>query len=161
MIGTPCLRHHGRRSPGDPPQLRHVGDIEIAHPVTADLAVTLQRLEGGDGVGKRYVASPVQQVDIDASSGEALQAALACRDGAMLRGVVRIDLADDEDLLVPPGNRLTDDLLGTALAIHLGGVDQGDAAIDAVAERSDRRSAIAATLAETPSTLAKNWHLLA
>src|SRR5258708_22531048 len=109
----------GARAAGAPPQLRHVGGIEIAHPVTADLAVTLQRLEGGDGVGKRYVASPVQQVDIDAISGEALQAPLACRDGAMLRGVVRIDLADDEDLVVPPGNRLSDDLLGTALAIHL------------------------------------------
>ena len=52
--------------------------------------------------------------------------------GTPLRaGVVRIDLADQEHLVAPPGDRLADHLLGAALAVHLGGVDQRHAEVDA------------------------------
>src|SRR5260370_16278740 len=43
---------------------------------------------------------------------------------------MRINLADHEYLLAPPGNRLADDFLGAAVAIHLGGVHQGPPQIE-------------------------------
>jgi len=61
---------------------------------------------------------------------------------------VRVDLADQEDLVAAPGDRLADDLLGAALAVHLGGVDQRHAAFDAAAQRGDGIGVAVATLAE-------------
>ena len=83
----------------------------------------MERLEG---LLEPRTAAPVQQVEVDALDAQALEAALAGGDRAGARGIVRIDLADDEGLVAPAGDRLADDLLGAAVAVHLGGVDHRD-----------------------------------
>ena len=109
---------------GNAAQLGHVLGVEIGHAPVAELAIGLELLEGGDRLGQRMRAAPVQQVEIDAVRLETLQAALAGGDGACARGVVRIDLADEEDLIAPARHGVGHDLLRPALAIHLGGIDE-------------------------------------
>ena len=76
------------------------------------------------------LAAPVQQVQVDALQPQAVPAALAGIVHALPAGVVRVDLADDEDLVAHQragahrlGERLADDLFRATLAVHLGGVD--------------------------------------
>jgi len=65
----------------------------------------------------------MQEIEIDAVGLEPPETALARGDGAGPRRVLGLDLADDEAVVAPPFDCLGDDLLGTALAIELGGVD--------------------------------------
>ena len=56
-------------------------------------------------------------------------------------GVLRIDLADQEDLVAAALDRLADHFLGAAVAIHFGRVDQRQAEIEAEPQRGDVRPA--------------------
>ena len=77
------------------------------------------------------------------------------------RGIVRQHLADDEDFVAPARDRFGDDFLGAAVAIHLGGVDQGHAEIDAEPQRRDLLVALPAVLAHVPGALAERRNGLA
>ena len=90
-----------------------------------------------------------------------LQAPLAGGDGAGARGILRQHLADDEDLVAAPGDRLGHDPLGFAVAIHLGGVDQRHAEVEPELERGNLLVAKAAALAHAPSAVAEPRHSLA
>ena len=95
QIVEDLVRGH-RRAAAQPCPFFHVGTVEIADPVVADLAVALQLVERGERFGERVRAAPVQEVKIDAVGLEAFEAALASLDRAALRGVVGQYLADDE-----------------------------------------------------------------
>ncbi len=72
----------------------------------------------------------MQQIKIDAVGFHPLQAAFASLDSPLAACVVGIDLADQEHLIAPPLDRLADDFLRAAFAIHFGGIDQRHAEIE-------------------------------
>ena len=128
----------------------------------ADLAVALQALERGHRLGQGMGAAPVQQVEVEPVGAEPPQAALAGGDGALGRRIVRIDLADQEDLVAPAADRLADHLLGTALGVHLGRVDQASGRGRARAAGPRTSAArLARLLAHAPGALAEHRDLLA
>lgn len=138
--------------------LLHVVGVEIADAVIDDLAVAPESLEGLDRLGEGDRAAPVQQVDVDPIGLEPLQAALAGLDRGTLAGVVRIDLADDEQLVAPAADRFGNRLLRTALAIHLRRVDQGHAEIDGELDGGDFLGAARAVFAHAPGADSEGRH---
>src|SRR5262249_36765451 len=92
---------------------------------------------------------------------ETLQAALAGNRHAAPAGILRIDLADDKDLIAPPLDGFGHDFLGTALAIHLRRVDQAEAEIESEPKRCGLALAVATPLAHPPGTLTQRHHRLA
>ena len=151
----------GGAAAGKRRQLRHVGDVEIAHAPVADLAGLLQAGERLDGFVQRRAAAPVQQIKVDAVGVEVPEAALAGRDGAAPRRVARQHLADDEHAVAFAGDRLGDDLLGRTVAIHLRGVDQGHAQVDPGLQRRDLVLAPGLALAHAPRAEAEGRHRFA
>jgi hypothetical protein len=63
---------------------------------------------------------------------------------------VRVDLADQEDLVAAAGDGLADHFLGAALAIHLGGIDQRHAEVEPEPQRRHHVGVAAARLAHAP-----------
>ena len=74
---------------------------------------------------------------------------------------MRIDLADQEDVVAPSRDRFADHRLGAAFAVHLGGVDQRDAEVEPELERRDLGVELRALLAHAPGALAEHGHLAA
>src|SRR5262249_54442085 len=91
----------------------------------------------------------------------ALQAALAGGDRAGARGVVRIDLADDEQAFAPAADCLGDRLLGAALAVHLRRVDQRDAEVEPELDGGNLGGPLRTAPAHAPGAEAQNRPLLA
>ena len=77
------------------------------------------------------------------------------------RRVVRQDLAHQKHLVPPPRDRLGDQLLGAAVAIHFGGIDEREAAVETEPERGDFLGALRAVVAHVPGTLAESRDALA
>src|SRR6185437_6637511 len=88
----------------------------------------------------------MKEIEIKPVGAEPLQAALAGGHRAAAGGIVRVDLADQEDLVAAAGDDLADHFLGAALAIHLGGIDQRHAE----GEPEPRYLLIAARQAQVP-----------
>ena len=120
---------------------------------------SLQRVEGGDGLGERMRAAPVQEVAVEPVGAQPRQRALAGGDGAGARGVVGQHLGDEEHLVAAAGDGLADDALGGAAAVHLGGVDVVHAEIEAAAQRRDGGAAVA--VFDVPGALADHRHVAA
>ena len=97
----------------------------------------------------------MQEVEVDAVGLQSLQAALAGGDRSLAACVPWIDLADEEDVVAPAGDRLPNHLLGAAFSIHFRPVYQRHAEIDAVAERLDLAGGTARVLAHLPGSEAK------
>src|SRR5262249_34528607 len=127
----------GGRAAGQRPQLLHVGGIEIADAVVADLAGLLEGNEALDPFRPPRATPPVRQIEMDGVGAERLEAALAGGGDAAARGVVRIDFADDEGLVAAAGEGLADQLLDGALAVHLGRIDERQPEIEAEPQRRD------------------------
>jgi hypothetical protein len=145
------------RGIGGARQFIEIVDIEVADAPVADAAVGGQGLHRRRGVGQRVFAAPVQQVDVDAVELQALPAAVEGGDGAAPAGVVWIDLADDGQVLACHvagtqrlGHGLPDHLLGAALAVHLGGVDQAVTQCDGLPHRGHFGATPAVVLAHAP-----------
>ncbi len=136
--------------PGDLAGLLQVGHVEIAHAPGKDLPGLPERLEGREGLLQRVRTPPVQEIGIQPVGAEAGERPLAGRDRAGPRGVLGEDLRDQEDLVASPGDRLAHDLLG--VAVHLRGVDVGQAQVEAPTQGVDRVGAIAAV--DIPGPLA-------
>ena len=49
--------------------------------------------------------------------------------GTALGRIVRSHLADDEGFIAPPCECFANQLFGAAFAVHLGGIDQGEAEV--------------------------------
>lgn len=102
----------------------------------------------------------MQQIKVDPVGLEAAQAALAGGDGRPAGRVVRIDLAHQEHLVASVSDRLGDEFLGPALAIHLGGIDQGEAEVETEPERCNLLRAARPVLRHVPSPQAERRHAL-
>ena len=87
------------------------------------------------------------------------QAARAGRLHAGAGGVVRIDLADQENAVALALDRLGDDFLGPAFGVHLGGVDQRHAEIDAEAQGIGLPLRVRGAFAHVPGALAESRDL--
>ena len=103
----------------------------------------------------------MQQIKIDAVGLEPLQAPLAGGDGPGAGRILGQHLADDEAFVAPPGHRLGDHLLGAAIAVHLGGVDQRHAEIEPELQRRHLVLARPPAFAHMPGALAELRHFLA
>jgi len=148
------LVHRAAATIGHAQQLAHVRRVEVGDAPGADLALVLQLLEGRDGLGQGRAATPVQQIEVDMIGAQPLQAARAGRRHAGARGVVRIHLADHEGPVALAGDRLRHHLLGAAVAVHLGGVDQRHAQVEAEAQRGGLVLGAALALTHPPGALA-------
>src|SRR5262245_55311918 len=72
-----------------------------------------------------------------------------------------IDLADDEEVVALAGNGCGERLLGAAVAVHLGGIDQRDAEIETELDRRDFRNSLRLALAHAPGAEPQHRHLVA
>ena len=122
----------------------------------ADLACGAQVLERAHRFGERHPAPPVQQVKIDAVGAQPPEASLAGLRHAGARGVGRQHLAHQEHLIAPPGDRIGHDLLGAAIAIHLGRIDQRHAKVEPQLQRICLLDPAARVLAHAPCSLSEN-----
>ena len=102
----------------------------------------------------------MQQIEIEPVGLQPLEAALAGRNGALARGVVRIDLAHQEDLVAPAGHGLRQHFLGSALAVHLGRIDQPDAEIEPELDRRHLGRPLRLALAHAPRAEPQHRHLV-
>src|ERR1700719_4869971 len=114
----------------DAPELIEVAHVEIAHSPRQDLPVALKRLEPGDRVLQRIWPSPMQQVAVEPVGPEAVERSLASGDGTLNRGVLGQHLRYQEDLVAAAGNRATNQFLGVARTVHLGGGDMRHAGVE-------------------------------
>src|SRR5258708_2796990 len=137
---------------GDRAHLVEIGHVEVADAPGEYLSFALQLLEGGDRVGERMAAAPVQEVAIQPVGAEPGQRILAGRQRSPPRGIVRQHLGNQEDLIAPAADCLADDLLGEARTVHLGGIDMRHAEIGASAPGGDRPLPI--DRLDVPGTLA-------
>jgi hypothetical protein len=155
-----------RSPPATRKELVHVRDVEVADTPSADPAPIAQVLERLDRLFERDIAAPVQQVAVEVVETEPLEASLARRGGGARAGVVRVDLADDEELVARhraraqrSGERLADDPFGAAFAVHLGGVDDAPAHVDRGANGSDLALSPRRRLAHPPGAEAERRQL--
>ena len=154
------------RAGGHAPQFLQVVDIEVRHAPMGDVSAIKQRFEAADGRGERMAAAPVQQVQVDAIEAQAAPAAVTGLCDTARTGMVRIDLGDDKDLLASHdaggnrlGQRLSHDLLGATLAVHLGGIDQAVAQFERAPDRGDLRAARRCGLTEPPRAEAEGGNI--
>jgi hypothetical protein len=95
----------------------------------------------------------VQEIKVDAVGREALEAVFAGAAQRSAASVLRIDLADNEDLIAQAAQSFAKQALSTAVAIHFGGVDQCEAEFDPGAQRRDFASARRGILSHPPCAL--------
>ena len=126
---------------GDGERLHDVpGGVVRAADIT-DLALLEQRVERLDGFLERGLAVPfVDLVEVDDVGLQPLQAPLAFADDVVAgkAAIVRASAGretnfggEEEPVAKAIGERFTDDLLGDALRINVGGVDKIDARVEA------------------------------
>ena len=139
-----------------PGQLRHVVGVEVADAPGGDLSGRLQRLHAFHRLGQGHGASPVQQIEVQPVGAQPLQARLAGPGDTAAPGVLGIDLADEENLLAEIPQRLAQEALRGALAVHLGGVDQAHAELDPQAQSRRFHLAPAGLFAHPPGALAEH-----
>ena len=79
----------------------------------------------------------MEQIEVEPIGCQAAEAVFAGGDRPFVRGVLRIDLADEKDFVAAAGDGVGDQFFAAAIAIHFGGVDQRQAQVEAQAERGD------------------------
>src|ERR1700722_13524293 len=131
VIQDLIARDAGRAN--DAPELIEGAYVEIAHTPRQDLPVALKRLESGDRVLQWMWSAPMQQVAVEPVGPEAVERSLASGDGTLNRGVLGQHLRYQKDLVAAAGNRATNQFLGVARTVHLGGVDMRHAEVEAAA----------------------------
>ena len=121
-------------------ELDHVGGIEVAHAPVADLTLRLELFEAVDDLFEVFAAAPVEQVHVDVIGVQPFQAAIAGGFHACLAAVVRIDLADEEECFparLRRSHHFRDEFFAVAIAVHFGGIKEGEALLQAGLERFD------------------------
>jgi hypothetical protein len=103
----------------------------------------------------------VQQIEIEAVRSETPQAVLARSDRTRLCRIFGKDLADKEQFVAASGDRFADKHLGSAVRVHLRGVDQRHAEIDAEAERRNFLLSTPRVFSHAPRALAERRYRLA
>src|SRR5256885_10058125 len=143
---------------GNRKELVHVASVEIRHAPGADVPVGNKRFERGNSMGKRNAAAPMQQIQVEIVGSQALEAALARDNRSLPRCVVRVDLADQKNVVALTLDCLSDYFLSATVAVHLGGVDQRHPEVDSQLQCGDFALAVARTLPHLPSPEAENGH---
>ena len=115
-----------------------------------DLSLVEEREKRPVGLLERVRARPVQEVQVDPIGAEPAEAALARGLGPRMARVLREDLRDEEYLIPLAGDRFRDELLGPATGVHLRGVDERQAEVEAAAQRRDLLGASGRVLAHGP-----------
>ncbi len=100
----------------------------------------------------------MQQIEVDVVGVHPAQAGFTCDGNTGAAGIVRIDLADHEDLVTLACDGLPDDFFGSAIGVHLGGVDQGQALFDAQAQTGDFCRALVPFFTHVPGALTQHWY---
>ena len=103
----------------------------------------------------------MQQVKVDAIGLQTFEAALAGRCRPATGGIVRINLADDENLIAPTPNGLADQRFGLAFTIHFGGIKQGHAQINTELQGGQLFSVRIAAFTKLPGSHAQCGHFFA
>jgi hypothetical protein len=98
----------------------------------------------------------VQQVEVDVVGGEAAEASLACRDRPEPRGVGGQHLGDEKDLVSPSSDCISDEDLGVAVGVHLGGVDDRHAEVESEAQCRDLVPLSRRVLRHVPASLSED-----
>src|SRR5262249_47949531 len=128
----------GMTTARNPAHLLEVSHVEVADAPTEDLAVPLQLLKTGDGLGKRIITRPVEQIAVPTGSPEACQRGLAGRHRSAARSVVGEHLGHEENVVPTPGDRLADELLCRTRSVELRRIDVSHAEVEPATEGSDR-----------------------
>ena len=103
----------------------------------------------------------MEQVEVETVRAKAVQTPFASGNGAVPRRVLWKHLADDKNLLAPPGDGVSDHPLGAAISVHFGGVDQRHPELDPKLQRGDFFVAPARVLAHPPGALTETGHGIA
>ena len=143
--------------PRDRKGLFEVARIEIADAPGQSLALAPQLLEPRDRIREPVRTAPMQEIAIDPVGPQTAEGALASRNRPSRRGVMRENLGHQKDFLASPGDRLADQLLCCARAVHLRRIDMGHAEIETAAHGCDRGGAVA--LLEIPRSLANDGNV--
>ena len=129
----------------------------------ANLALGFQLFKSGHGLGQRRMAAPVQQVQINAIHPQALTALLESTQHALAAGVHGQHLADQKRLRLqrrPVPQGIANQLLGQAVAIHLGRVYHGHALLQPGQQGGLLILPAASSLAQMPAAHAQICMLL-
>jgi len=116
-----------------------IGDVEVAHAERPDLALVHEVFERAERLGERHAPAPVQQIAVEIIRAQAPERLLAGADRAGVRRVRRQHSGDEEERFARQlGDRVGDEFLRAAVAVHLGRIDVHHAEIDAGAQRANR-----------------------
>lgn len=140
----------GRGRHAEVREIVHVRRVEVGDAPCADEAVVDGGLQRLDSLLEPVMSAPVVKVEVEAVGVEPVERSFKRPAHARRRGVRGKHFRDEEDVVAPPGDRLSDQLLARAGAVHLGRVDHAQAEVEAAADRGDLRVALAAILAQVP-----------
>src|SRR5207302_6106300 len=105
-------------------QLLHIGQIKVADAPVTNQTIVPQNVKRIYCLFQWHAATPVQQVKVQSIGPQTLQAPLAGDDRAMASGMLGKDFADQEYFVATAGDGRSDELLRSAIRIHLRRVDQ-------------------------------------
>src|SRR4030088_2474234 len=112
------------RAAVESPKLDHVYYVEIADAPIANFACIDQRGKGVERFLEWYIAAPVQQIEIEAVCSKPQQTVLARGHCSWPCRIFGENLADKEQLVAASGGGFANERLGSAVSVHLCGVDQ-------------------------------------
>jgi len=122
-------------------------DSALAYPI-AGRAIGIGPIEGAS----------IQVTELEQTSGTL---AFASQDGFLAGRVVRVNLADQKNLIAPARDCFANEFLGSAFSIHLRGIDESCAETEPEPKRSYFFCPRCLVLSHHPSTQAEGGHLLA
>jgi hypothetical protein len=134
-------------------QRLQVSHVEVGHAPGADLSGRAHPFHRLHRIGQGHAAAPMQQIEIQRLHPQAAQAPLAGKRKGAAGCIVGIHLGHQDHAIAQAGDGLADKLLGFAVRIHLGGVDQGEAAFDPFAQARDLLAAAGRHLRHAPGAL--------
>ena len=116
------------------PQLLHIVGVKVGDTPVANLASGLQDFQRRNRLRQRRMATPVQQVQVNAVHAQPLAAEFKRAHHPLTAGIHGQHLADQKRLRLQRGpvpQGVANQLFGQAIAIHLGRVDQCHAQLQA------------------------------
>src|SRR5437868_3920885 len=100
----------------------------------------------------------MEEVEVDLLDAQTAEAPIARRGHALACGVLGIELRHHEYLIAASLDRLADNPLRASVGVHLGGVDEPHAELDAGAQSGDLVLSLALAFAHPPCALPEDGH---